>query len=167
MSFDKKSVLINWRYATPEEIKQYDKLGYPYDVTTLKQTFIPGKWYKNLGMSQDYYASFKELLDGRFYIEDYICKGKFSKNAGGWLQSEHAVLMTDLSEIQQFLPEGHPDKFKKEEFIDGQENITTQEQSWEAHLDGFTKQKDTTIIEDIHSIDIPLLSVKKKTQFNY
>jgi hypothetical protein len=33
ISFDNKSL---WRYATPEEIAEYDRLGKPFDVTTLK-----------------------------------------------------------------------------------------------------------------------------------
>lgn len=35
MSFDKKSWLKNWRYATFQEIVEYDRLGKPFDVTTL------------------------------------------------------------------------------------------------------------------------------------
>jgi hypothetical protein len=35
LSFDKKESLLDWRYATPEEIAEYDRLDKPYDVTTL------------------------------------------------------------------------------------------------------------------------------------
>lgn len=44
MSFDKKEFLKDWRYATPEEIAEYDRIGKPYDVTTLhnkKEESIP------------------------------------------------------------------------------------------------------------------------------
>ena len=34
-SFDKSKKLINWRYANQVEIHHYDKIGKPYDVTTL------------------------------------------------------------------------------------------------------------------------------------
>jgi hypothetical protein len=30
--FDKKDI---WRYATPQEIQEYERIGKPYDVTTL------------------------------------------------------------------------------------------------------------------------------------
>lgn len=35
-TFDKSRMLTNWRYATPEEAEEYERLGHPYDVTTLK-----------------------------------------------------------------------------------------------------------------------------------
>lgn len=43
MSFDKKQWLKDWRYATPEEAAEYERLGKPYDVTTLqkKEESIP------------------------------------------------------------------------------------------------------------------------------
>ena len=43
MSFDKKEYLKDWRYATPEEAAEYERIGQPYDVTTLqkKEESIP------------------------------------------------------------------------------------------------------------------------------
>lgn len=35
-TFDKRHWLKDWRYATSEEIEEYERLGHPYDVTTLK-----------------------------------------------------------------------------------------------------------------------------------
>jgi hypothetical protein len=35
-TFDKSKKLKNWRYATPQEAIEYERLGYPYDVTTLQ-----------------------------------------------------------------------------------------------------------------------------------
>jgi len=37
LTFDKNDYLEDWRYATPEEIAEYDRLGKPYDVTTLNK----------------------------------------------------------------------------------------------------------------------------------
>jgi hypothetical protein len=34
----------DWRYATPEEIAEYDRLGKPYDVTTLSKSKSIEKW---------------------------------------------------------------------------------------------------------------------------
>jgi hypothetical protein len=56
-------IKIDWRYATKEEIAEYDKLGKPYDVTTLNKstelTSLPEKWcikgsqeLKNIGFSK-------------------------------------------------------------------------------------------------------------------
>ena len=44
LAFDKSDMLLDWRYATIEEINEYDKLGKPFDVTTLKFK-LPEKWY--------------------------------------------------------------------------------------------------------------------------
>lgn len=43
MSFDKKQWLKDWRYATPEEEAEYERVGKPYNVTTLqkKEEYIP------------------------------------------------------------------------------------------------------------------------------
>jgi hypothetical protein len=35
LTFDKKHELLDWRYATPEEIVEYERLGKPYNVKTL------------------------------------------------------------------------------------------------------------------------------------
>jgi hypothetical protein len=35
LTFDKKERLTDWRYATPQEIAEYDRLGRPFDVTTI------------------------------------------------------------------------------------------------------------------------------------
>ena len=36
LKFDKSDKLIEWRYATIEEIEEYDRIDKPYDVTTLE-----------------------------------------------------------------------------------------------------------------------------------
>lgn len=45
VKFDNSSDYSDWRYATPEEIEEYERLGKPYDVTTLKQFKVPKKWW--------------------------------------------------------------------------------------------------------------------------
>ena len=49
-TFSKISDLKEWRYATEEEIAEYERIGKPYDVTTLykQPNFVVGKWYKFL-----------------------------------------------------------------------------------------------------------------------
>ena len=36
LTFDKRDCLKEWRYATSHEIKEYDRLNKPFDVTELK-----------------------------------------------------------------------------------------------------------------------------------
>lgn len=54
LRYGKTNNLLDWRYATPEEIAEYDRLGKPYDVTTLKKAPAstppkPKKLYCGLG----------------------------------------------------------------------------------------------------------------------
>ena len=42
LRFDKTDLLQDWRYATQEEIDEYNRLGHPFDVTTLWK--LPEKW---------------------------------------------------------------------------------------------------------------------------
>lgn len=44
-TFNKLGKLKDWRYATPEEAEEYERLGYPYDVTTLDKFKLPKKWW--------------------------------------------------------------------------------------------------------------------------
>jgi len=45
LTFDKSRKLKDWRYAIPEEIEEYERLGKPYDVTTLDKFVLPKKWW--------------------------------------------------------------------------------------------------------------------------
>lgn len=188
LTFDKKGNLKDWRYATPEEIAEYDRLGKPYDVTTLtkkptdkhkfkvgdkvivhswhyhnikhllpckavinhigtkepkyklqcekqilhegdtywfneneftldtssdtKPKFEVGRWYKWENMVGCYakYSENQKQSD-EFYYDERIFNNNH-KYSHGWASiNVNPILLEDLSEIQQYLPEGHPDKF--------------------------------------------------------
>lgn len=108
-----------WRYATPEEIAEYERIGKPYDVTTLHKqpNFVVGKWYKY----NNWYIKYSHTdIDNIFVSSEEISPSKvheYCKSLFGECNSEK-VELTDLSEIQQYLPEGHPDKiaFLKEQY---------------------------------------------------
>lgn len=54
IQWDGSKEYSKWRYATPEEIEEYDRLGKPYDVTTLNSFVLPKKWYvKSINFDQD------------------------------------------------------------------------------------------------------------------
>ena len=62
MSFNKQQRLLDWRYATPDEIEEYDRLGKPYDVTTLK-TPQKGDYIKYIGETEiGSYYRFKNAI---------------------------------------------------------------------------------------------------------
>lgn len=81
--------------------------------------FDEGKWYKNIGKDDKVYAKCKKFEKNCFYLSDHISKDKqYRLYTDGSYFSEknyqNAELLTDLSEIQEFLPDGHVDKFPKE-----------------------------------------------------
>jgi len=84
------------------------------------EKFKVGKWYKNLGSLRSWYAKATDkskMTEGyKFWHAEYINdKGKYKKNSSNsWLDWTDSVRECDLSEIQQYLPDGHPDKIKEE-----------------------------------------------------
>ena len=81
--------------------------------------FKVGKWYKNLGRNsqKDTFGKFLDLRnnDKEFCMSEYIYKGKFT-NAPGWIDYSSETVEINIEEIQQYLPEGHPDKIKSNDF---------------------------------------------------
>jgi len=77
--------------------------------------FIVGKWYKFTAdyLKKEMFAKYsnKQDVSGRFYHDEFIENGDYSKKHDWSTLSCNPILLEDLSEIQQFLPEGHPDKF--------------------------------------------------------
>lgn len=91
-----------------------------FEIMEDKKTFgfEEGKWYK----TENYYIkySYTETVEGTHSYNkiwgEIVNHGEYKKfdylaNTG--METELKIL-TDLSEIQQYLPEGHPDKFKVE-----------------------------------------------------
>jgi|688.fasta_scaffold427591_5 hypothetical protein len=72
-----------------------------------------GEWY-NTGINNGYYFKFNGWLDSKnMNNTDIITRGFYSKSAisnNSWWDG-NCTLVTDLTEIQQFLPDNHPDKF--------------------------------------------------------
>lgn len=99
---------INYEFEDiifPEE-KQEDK-------------FIVGKWYTYLNNyikfthRKEHQIWGEKVKDGKYYPLDYWSNSDYVKNC---------ILVTDLSKIQHYLPEGHIDKeiIKKEKYYIGQ-----------------------------------------------
>ena len=87
-------------------------------ILTKEETkFEEGKWYK---INNAWYAKHECIHgSGRYWRHSdriTIHKTFYDKsgNLGDDWKSAPIVLLEDLSEIQQYLPEGHPDKFKEE-----------------------------------------------------
>ena len=77
-----------------------------------KIEFIPGKWYKYNG----WYIKYKDHVDDVWRSSEQInYSKKYSKiesRFGDRDSDDKKILLLDLSEIQEYLPEGHPDKVK-------------------------------------------------------
>lgn len=73
-----------------------------------KDKFIIGRWYKY----KNWYIKYKETVDGIFVSSEEINNYKNYKKCDSLFgKPDHEkVLLEDLSEIQEYLPEGHPDK---------------------------------------------------------
>lgn len=119
LKFDKSKDLLDWRYATKEEIAEYDRLGKPYDVTTLKKEseFIVGCWYKITDFTNGYRKCSNSKLDGAYMLYDERIDSNYVKDNGSCGANNNRLqLLTDLSEIQEYLPEGHVDKIIKPKY---------------------------------------------------
>jgi hypothetical protein len=220
LQFDKSKRLKDWRYATPEEIAEYDRLGKPFDVTTLKPKelskeelleeakrkypigsqvksvfddlfdtvkeqshfnypdawngdtpqiwftgdryglliydrgkwaeivskpesaekmeepeFIVGKWYKRTTepTSSEFVLYIKcSSIDPIKDCEHITFGRKHNVIVNQGRQYKEWKELEDLSEIQQYLPEGHPDKFpvSRELTSEAQQKPQTMVQKW-------------------------------------
>ena len=78
--------------------------------------FIPGKWYKY----NRWYIKYKEHIDDIWRSSEEIdsCKKYRQQESkfGDRDSDDKKILLTDLSEIQEYLPEGHPDKVINQKF---------------------------------------------------
>jgi hypothetical protein len=112
------------RYATEKEIDEYNKLNKPYYITDMsKPKFEVDKWYKNLGFDGTYIAKAikgSKIKGNEFYCGDYITPNKHfrkSSKSTEWLKWNTNTCEIPISEIQQYLPNDHPDKIKEEEWV--------------------------------------------------
>lgn len=86
----------------------------PEDLITTK--FEVGKWYK--GKYGYYLKPIKIKGDYSLQGADYITdNGKYVFNGSGEDDLNYWKLLTDLSEIQKYLPDGHVDKVVEEKWI--------------------------------------------------
>jgi len=101
---------LKLRAATQEEIAEYKRLSRPFDVTLLKKkSFQIGRWYKNKNVPKLFIKP--NSIDGKYITSNVIW-------STGRYQEEYTAddivtdwnLLNDLSIIQEFLPDGHPDK---------------------------------------------------------
>ena len=83
--------------------------------TENKPQFEVGKWYKNLSIhsQKNIFGKFLNLRNNNkeFWVSEYIYNGKF-RSIPGWIDYSSETVEIDIEEIQQYLPDNHPDKIK-------------------------------------------------------
>ena len=105
-----------------------------------KPQFIVGKWYKSnysgSGILTYYFIKVTEIISKTLIKGETInCSRQFSKQ--DYWNSEDSLKqalelgpLTSLSEIQQYLPEGHPDKYMMDEFKVTIKQLTVLPEKW-------------------------------------
>jgi len=115
--------ISNIKELSIDEVQKYLPEGHPNKIKTV-QSFEVGKWYKKDG----YYLKPKEIIDTNSqWNTEYISpEGEYHANNSGTDDLSTWELLTDLTEIQQYLPDEHPDKssnFNTSKYKMGDEEI--------------------------------------------
>lgn len=120
--FGNSIIPLELRLATDEEkawlehcIKEDKFVKYEEFMKVYKPQFIVGKWYKiELSHTYNHFIKFKSFDDINGYIDNLGYIKDLNKFATGNSLTLKSItkyeLLTDLSEIQKFLPLDHPDK---------------------------------------------------------
>ncbi len=104
--------------ATPEQVQWYnvckqEQKFIPKDQISkylLKDKFEVGKWYHSSNWSNTIAAKCSGISDTVFYWDEFITSDGVSKSSGSNYICRDIWKEVSLSEIQQYLPENHPDK---------------------------------------------------------
>ena len=93
-----------------------------YDYYKLAPFFIPGQWYvyKNEFTKSKYCFKVKNINSKSLVCESINSCKKYTENDDMHPNSpiaHHATLLEDLSEIQQYLPDSHPDKVEQKDEV--------------------------------------------------
>jgi len=92
------------------EIISKSDVNHP-DKSMVTSKFEVGKWYKIKQTKLAYRRCSNSKLDGLYMPYDERIEDIYQKTSGSCDSSNNRLqLVTDLSEIQAYLPEGHPDK---------------------------------------------------------
>ena len=98
-------------YLRADGFKQFADNYY----TKTTSNFKVGSWYKYNGFYFKYSKTNDEnifIASEYIYTKDNTFRDKLTNFTCGYA-NDPKELVTDLSEIQEFLPDGHPDKFVK------------------------------------------------------
>lgn len=86
-----------------------------------KEDFIVGAWYKPINQNDVFgkLKSLKDLTNDYFPCKEYISSTKYDKTGNYFGSfSFNTLVKVELSEIFDYLPDGHPDKIIKTLFAE-------------------------------------------------
>lgn len=161
MSFDKKEYLKDWRYATPEEAAEYERIGKPYDVTTLqkKEAYDAQNTSKQLTVL--------DLVVGEIYIYD---RTQISTYPEGPSMSIHGCNYTSNPKWMWCLSITHATEEQKALLRREIERNSKPEIMWPS--DPIVEQrintpsiKKETFIDNVQSVDVMLRTKRKSIKF--
>lgn len=97
----------------PSKLLREEVLSKVVEEDTKEFKFEVGKWYQSSDWctKQDYAKALSGDSDGRIDFEENIDRGHYGKGNGSWSGPLNTYREVPLEEIQQYLPEGHPDRF--------------------------------------------------------
>lgn len=93
--------------------KKFEKFYERYPKPTISK-FEVGKWYTDKAWVPRSFCKATESKSGfsnRIYYSEFIRNGEHIVKSDWWCCDEH-ITLASLEEIQEYLPEGHPDKIK-------------------------------------------------------
>lgn len=121
----------DYLFTPSEHVDKFELMPIGFEPLTEKveekPKFEVGKWYQHLG-SNDSIGKFVRLEGTTFWMNEYI-HGIEKEYQSSKSESSYQLLRKDvceipLSEIQQYLPEGHPDKIvEKKEIVINKEEL--------------------------------------------
>jgi len=130
LTFDKRDKLLDWRYATKEEIAEYDRLGKPYDVTTLIKSPFKKDDYIVVVSNDECNPSCSKMINYCFkLLKDQSesnavnCNVRdagftFDNSDGGYWIKAYAVRKANATEIEYYNKIGKPyNTLSKEEIV--------------------------------------------------
>ena len=94
--------------ASEKPLFEFNQLSDYLPKVTETPEFIAGKWYTN-GVSFGKLSG--PVSKNNFPCKEFIHDNKYRTDGTYFINFDNAILVEDLSEIQKYLPEGHPDKF--------------------------------------------------------
>jgi len=83
-----------------------------FDKPKIETQFEVGKWYRYDKIEKHYYKPSENscLGNGSVKVSEDIFNGRYRNHNNSWSVTKDVKLLTDLSEIQPYLPDGHVDK---------------------------------------------------------